>query len=327
MMSRYPKVSIGLPVRNGEDYLSSALDSLLNQTFQDFELIISDNGSTDQTCEICKQYAARDKRIRYYRSDENHGAAWNFNRVFELSHGEYFKWAAHDDLLAPTFLEGCVKVLDSDPSIVIAHTYSNIIDDTGDLVETYPVHLNTASLHPIHRFRDLLIEWHLCLEIFGLIRRSALQETPLIGNYAHGDGILLERLALLGRFYEIPEILFFSRKHSRQSMNVYGVYRKGHNDYHNYTVWFDPSKARKIFLPTWRMLYEHISAIRESFLRPADRYLGYLYILRWVIRRRVPLIFDLVMAAWRISNRLFDILFNRSRLAYIDENRVRQSTH
>lgn len=109
-----PRVSIGLPVYNGQQYLRQALDSLLAQTFHTFEVIISDNASNDATPEICRDYAACDPRIRYVRHDVNRGAAWNFNYVFGLARGVYFKWHAHDDMLEPTFLEQCVTILDHD---------------------------------------------------------------------------------------------------------------------------------------------------------------------------------------------------------------------
>ena len=100
MPDKVPRVSIGLPVYNGENYMAAAIDSLLAQTFTDFELIISDNASTDATEQICRDYAHRDGRIRYYREEVNRGAAWNFTHTFELARGEYFKWHAHDDLCA-----------------------------------------------------------------------------------------------------------------------------------------------------------------------------------------------------------------------------------
>jgi glycosyltransferase involved in cell wall biosynthesis len=88
-MSCLPKVSIGLPVYNGEAYIQNAIDSILFQSFTDFELIISDNASTDETEKICREYADKDLRVRYYRVEQNRGAAWNFNRVFKLSSGQY----------------------------------------------------------------------------------------------------------------------------------------------------------------------------------------------------------------------------------------------
>ena len=104
-----------MPVYNGQNYIVQALDSLLSQTYSDFELIISDNASTDSTQDICKDYASRDARISYVRQVENLGAIPNFNRVFELSRGQYFKWASHDDLCEPTCLERCVEVLEHQP--------------------------------------------------------------------------------------------------------------------------------------------------------------------------------------------------------------------
>jgi glycosyltransferase involved in cell wall biosynthesis len=99
-----PKVSIGVPVFNGENYLAQALESILAQDFADFEVIISDNCSTDKTPEICTSFAKRDSRVKYFRNDSNIGASPNYNRTFELSRGEYFKWCAHDDRCGRAFL-------------------------------------------------------------------------------------------------------------------------------------------------------------------------------------------------------------------------------
>src|SRR5215207_1517689 len=112
MNTDLPRVSVGLPVYNGENYLAEAIDSVLAQTYQNFELIISDNASTDSTEEICRDYAARDRRIRYFREPQNRGAAWNFNHTFELARGEYFKWVAHDDVIGPQYLARTVDQLD-----------------------------------------------------------------------------------------------------------------------------------------------------------------------------------------------------------------------
>lgn len=301
---RRPRVSIGLPVYNGAAYLEQALDSLLKQTFSDFELIISDNASTDRTPEICAAYASRDPRIRYFRSDVNRGAAWNFNRVFEEAAGDYFKWMAHDDVIFPDFLEKCVQVLDSDPSAVLCYSKVTIIDGEGDFVRQYDVKLRTDSDRAWLRFRDLLMEYHLCFDVFGLIRSDALRQTPVMGNYAHGDGILLSRLALLGRFHEIPEFLFLSRKHGQQSMNVYGVYRPGENDYHQYAVWFDPAKNGRLIFPTWRMLREHVATVAAGPVGFRDKALSWLYIPRWMVRRRRPLLIDLRVAGRWATRRL-----------------------
>src|SRR5262245_31410059 len=119
---RRPRVSIGVPVYNGERYLRECIDSILGQTFRDFELILSDNASTDATRTICEAYATRDPRVRYYRNEQNLGACRNFNRCVELARGDYFLWAAHDDAIAPEYLARCVEALDRDPSVVLSHS-------------------------------------------------------------------------------------------------------------------------------------------------------------------------------------------------------------
>jgi glycosyltransferase involved in cell wall biosynthesis len=120
-MNAHPKVSIGMPVYNGENFIVESLDALFAQTFTDFELIICDNASTDRTGEICREYAARDARIRYCRNETNIGASANYNLTFELARGDYFKWAAHDDICAPTYVERCVEALDRDPGVALAY--------------------------------------------------------------------------------------------------------------------------------------------------------------------------------------------------------------
>jgi glycosyltransferase involved in cell wall biosynthesis len=110
-----PQVSVGLPVYNGERFVADALASILAQTWQDLEVIVCDNASTDRTREICEAFAARDPRVRYYRNERNLGASPNWNRAFELSRGELFKWAAHDDVLCPTYIERAVAALMRSP--------------------------------------------------------------------------------------------------------------------------------------------------------------------------------------------------------------------
>ena len=125
------KVTIGMPVYNAERFIGETVASIRTQTFEDFELIISDNASTDRTEEVCRALMKEDDRIRYVRNRENMGAAYNYNQTFHLSSGIYFKWACHDDLLLPEFLERCVAELDRDPSVVLAYTDWAPIDEDG----------------------------------------------------------------------------------------------------------------------------------------------------------------------------------------------------
>jgi len=293
-------VSIGLPVYNGEKYLEETLDSILAQTYTNFELIISDNASTDLTSEICLAYANKDPRIRYVRNEKNQGAAWNFNRVFELSVGDYFKWAAHDDILDSEFLFKCVEVLDQDSSMVLCFSKAQVIDEHGKFLENYDLKLNINSPRPSSRFRELL-RGHRCFEIFGVIRANMLRKTPLIGNYAHGDGVLLVRLGLLGRMHEISEFLFFPRKHMEQSMNLFKCYVNKKPDYHLYTMWFDPTKKGKIIFPHWTMLLEYCSTVMQAPITWYERINCCIYIINWMRRWRRQLIQDLIIAVNKIN--------------------------
>jgi glycosyltransferase involved in cell wall biosynthesis len=263
MTAADPRVSIGLPVYNGERYLEEALESLVAQTYTDFEIVISDNASTDRTEDICRSFADRDARVRYTRADVNRGGTWNFNRVVELSQCEYFRWAAHDDVVAPTYLERCVGVLDDDPRVALAHTEVELIDADGNSMGIYegPV-ARREDPRPWVRFHDAAL-WsgrnHL---IFAVIRRDLLDRIPPYGAYGNADGVLLARLALLGTFVTVDEPLQQIRVHDEQASTLYGVERGG-IDYRAWRQWIDaPGDAkRKIEFPYWRIWAEHARSI------------------------------------------------------------------
>jgi glycosyltransferase involved in cell wall biosynthesis len=278
MSNDKPYVSIGLPVFNGEKYLEETLDSMLAQTYSDFELIVSDNASTDRTPEICKAYAARDPRIRYHRNEKNLGASPNFNRVFELSSGEYFKWAAYDDLIAPDFLLQCVVALDQNPAVVLCYPRAKLIDEHGTFLANYDPKPDASSLlKPQERFRNLILAPQMALQVFGLIRASALKQTALIGNYPSSDEVLLAELALLGPFYELTERLFFNRIHPAQST-------KGALRVQRARVgWFDTSKEGKIVLAHWRYFFECLRIIRCAPLSGYGRTYCYIQMGRWLL--------------------------------------------
>ena len=160
-MPSTPLIAIGLAVYNGQNFVADAIESLLSQTFGDFELVVTDNASTDATPAIVAEFVRRDSRVRYHRNAENLGCAPNLNRCYELSNPKtpYFKWAAHDDVIAPTFLERCVEALEADPSAAMAHTRSVIIDEAGDVIpvddDPYETHAPVSS---IARDRSALVD-------------------------------------------------------------------------------------------------------------------------------------------------------------------------
>ncbi len=224
------RVSVGVPVYNGEKYLAQALEALLAQTFQDIDIVISDNASTDRTPEICRAYQETDRRIRYFRNPRNIGAALNFNRVVELAHAPYFHGGACDDLYEPRFLARCVDALDRDPGLVLSYARTRMIDENGDslpfdrtrncyldhygdvLMTPPPPYIGTAD-SPEKRFREVLWPMGWSLPLCGVIRREELLKTTLYHNYYGADKVLLAELAFRGRFHQVPDELFAKRVH------------------------------------------------------------------------------------------------------------------
>jgi len=280
-----PRLSIGLPVYNGERFLRFTLDSILGQTYRDFELIISDNASTDSTMLICQDYATRDSRVRYYRNLENIGAAENFNRVFSLARGKYFKWAAADDLISPTFLENCIAVLDQDPGVILSYSKVNRIDSSGELGGTYDYPMRVCDPAPHIRFSDLILINHFCVAVFGVVRRKILAETPLIAKYVGSDRVLLAELGLRGRLHEIPEYLFHRRDHPQASGRMFNVY--------NRLAWFDPSKRKSINLVYWKVGLEYLRSVNRVGLSWPEKIRCYQVAARWFFRRRKDLLEDI----------------------------------
>lgn len=206
-----PLVSIGLPVYNGERFLAQALDSLLGQTLGDLEIAISDNASTDRTAEICKEYAARDARIRYIRQESNRGAIWNFNFVALQARGQYFKWASANDFCDPRLLEKCVGVLRRDPGAVLCHGRTCIVDEDTDERTPFADDVSATDARPSERFMALARSLKLNNPIWSVMRLDMLRRTPLNRRYFSGDIVLTMELALHGRIVLLPEILLYRR--------------------------------------------------------------------------------------------------------------------
>ena len=163
----------------------------------------------------------------------------------------------------PNSLQRCVDVLDADPGVCLAHTGVDMVDESLGLVEHYGITLDTANDDPVVRFSELVLQWNLCFEVFGLIRRRDLDRTNGMGSFSHGDGVLLAHLALLGRFEFIDEPLFLNRQHAHQSMKQFG-FDGGGNDYRAYAVWFDPKLRDTLTFPAWRIILEYQRTIRQT---------------------------------------------------------------
>lgn len=260
-----PLISVGMPVYNGERYVDAAIASVLAQTFADFELVICDNASTDGTETICRDHAARDSRIRYYRNESNIGAARNFCRVFDLSTGRYFRWLSADDYLAPAALQMCLAALEADPLAVLACGRVAFVGAAGELLGPYPEAQGLDHASPVDRFRAVSRQDPRCNAIYGLTRREVLRRTRLLGAFSGSDCTLLAELSLYGRFVEVSEVLFFRRVHP-------GAYSWVTSD-ERVRAFYAPNAQRNagLLLRAWRHRFENVRAVLRAPLTFQDR--------------------------------------------------------
>jgi glycosyltransferase involved in cell wall biosynthesis len=272
-MQRTPTISVGLPVRNGAQHVAAAIESVLGQTFTDLELIISDNASTDATPAICAGYAARDPRVRYHRHERDIGASGNFNFVFHEAAGKYFKWAAHDDVIRPTYLERCHAALEAAPDAVLCQSLVQIVDEHNAGGELYDhAAFGTGSPRQSDRLAARL-RARRCMDIFGLIRQDALLGTALIAGHVGADRTLLLELALRGRFVGVPEVLFLNRDHP-------GRFTRRHRSLREQARWYAPQSAERKVLRTWTLYATGLRLVRTYVIDRAERRRCYLQMAR-----------------------------------------------
>lgn len=281
-----PRVSIGMPVYNGEPFLQEALESILKQTYQDWELIISDNASTDATAEIARECARHDGRVRYVRNRTNIGATRNFNRIVELSRGEYFKLANADDLCKPELVARCVQVLDRHPDAVLCYGRTTLIDEKGQVLRPFDDQLDMQQPDAGERFRRVRERVRFVNVLQGLTRAASLRRTGLMGSYVGSDVVLVMELALHGQFYELPERLFARRIHpgafsSQESMATR-------------LEFVNPGGKAGRSLLLWRHHLEYHRAVLRSPLSLAQKVALTVELARlWVTHRR-----DLLKEVW-----------------------------
>ena len=292
-----PKVAIGVPVFNGEDHIESVIQCLKNQTFQDFEVLISDNCSTDRTVEICEKLIRDDGRFTLVQQTENLGAIPNFNYVARHTDSEYFKWAAADDLIGPTFLEDCIRILDSQPDVGVCYCKSDFVDTEGhSWLERIPESHHTlekdhegavwwsghprqngSSSEPIRRFQGVILGTSSAADSFGLIRRDVLNKTRLVVPHYGGEKVFLAELYLYAKHHYIDKTMFFQRLHADASSNI------------------DDAAAEESFVvaqqksgaPTRLALFAaHIYSIWRSDLPASLKVSGFLAIFRYAMQFR-----------------------------------------
>jgi glycosyltransferase involved in cell wall biosynthesis len=215
-----PIVSFGVPVRNGEKYLPRLFDSLLAQNFSAFEVIIGDNRSDDRTEEICRDYAQRDPRIKYFKHPENLGQSGNFNRVFELSQGKYFRWIGDDDWVEPDYTRKCVDFLETHPGFTAVTTEQDHVFDDG--TAHYKEYRGERCDSPLPHVRFQRMLWLLTSDfgfidpMYTLYSREVICQTRKMQLMPGQDHVLAAELSLVSRFGHIPECLAHRRRHTYQ---------------------------------------------------------------------------------------------------------------
>lgn len=207
-----PRVSIVLPVYNGSGLIGRQVDSILAQSFGDFQLFIIDNASEDRTEAVCRQYQARDPRIIYLRNPKNMGLNFSYKRGYYLSaDSDFIIYASHNDYWHPEYLAECVKALDKNPKAVLAYSHVKLIAADGGKDSDYSDDFDLSGPDMADRYLKVIGQMGLCNCFYGLIRmRYYLEREPLLhSGCMAGDNLILAALSLLGPFIQIPRPLFF----------------------------------------------------------------------------------------------------------------------
>ncbi|MEI6714950.1 MAG: glycosyltransferase family 2 protein [Verrucomicrobiota bacterium] len=213
LIEKQPLVTVGLPVYNGAAQIRVALDSMLAQDYENFEVVVLDNASMDNTEEIVREYTARDKRIQYFRNEVNVGAVGNFEKVAQLRSGKYFCWLAHDDCRAPSFLSKCVAKLEANPSVILCSVDVGVLDDKGELMTQFEgnvgfLGLETVGVNVVDKVADF-VNRACCCVVYGVMRSEVFDAVGKFPAVFGWDYIFLVKLLLLGDFLRIPEKLIF----------------------------------------------------------------------------------------------------------------------
>ncbi len=286
-------ITIGLPVYNGQKFLQAAIDSHLSQSYGDFELVISDNGSTDATEEICRRYAAQDDRISYLRSPVNRGILWNHRRVLE-GLGEatpYFRWAGADDVLEPGLLAAMVEVLRSRPEVEAVMPATKNIDEAGAIIRSMERTLNLESAVPYERARQILLANYQHVIAYGLLRAPSLRRMRTGPDYIGWDPVFIWELALRGRIFQLEQLALLRRFHPGSISRVKTA--------REMRKWVEPDARAGMNFPHWTWAYERARALLATSLPSREKLRISLLLLRATSWQRKDLARDVIQAVRR----------------------------
>jgi glycosyltransferase involved in cell wall biosynthesis len=264
-----PTVCVGLPVYNGGNFLSKAIESILSQDFENIQLIISDNCSTDITEEVCLKYQTMDKRIKYHRLEENLGIGLNFKNVLGLSSAPYFMWASHDDMRERTFITKCLERLESDPSIALVYPRSRVLDNNSRFLGIANDHVNTDQNSGVERFRHIIWELGMCNMVYGLYRTNILKKVRTWDETLFCDNLILAEIALsFGKIVQIDDVLFVRRLTRNYNYKSHDErYEQLMSEYDSSSKWF----WEGISLPHCRLTYSHLELVNYSEIENSEK--------------------------------------------------------
>ncbi len=280
---------MGVPVYNGAKFLGDALECLSQQDFGDFEVIVSDNGSTDSTPDIAAAYVAADRRFRYYREERNRGLPWNFNRSLELARAPLFTWNSADDRALPGHLGACVRALEADPQAMLAYAGVQLIDASGSVIGTKGESAEVAGPRPRDRVRGFLdgqllqaIGWG------GVLRTGVLRDFGGLPGYYGGDVTLGVVLAMRGRFVRAAGCSYQCRRHPDQATNLQTA------ELGRQLAAFDPDHVPTFAFPAWRLSASALAAVLAAPAPMPERLLSCAAFLQlWSARQWRAFPFDI----------------------------------
>lgn len=276
MQQNSPRVVVGLLVYNGEKYLAETIDSILNQTFTDFSLLIADNASTDSTQAICLEYAKKDPRITYHRHAENIGSSGNHNFLFQPGDAPYFKWASHDDPLEPDYLQRCVELLDQDPTIGMVHSRSYQIDGNGIKTGTLDHEVRLNSFRPSERFWRVLWGGYLP-EVHGVMRSELIKKTKLFQGFPGDDRSFLAEMLLQADIGYVEEYLFCRRDHAECFTRL--------ADTESRVQFYNPKSKKSTKMIGLSKTIGYLDAIFRHLPSRTERAAAIQALLEWTLRR------------------------------------------
>lgn len=287
-MSASPRLTVGVPVYNGERFLPAALDSLLSQTVGDMVILVGDNASIDSTADIIGEYAARDSRVRHVRHPQNLGAANNYRVLCEMAETEFFRWLAADDCSEPRFHEVCLAALAEHSDGVLAYPRVMMIDAEGSHLGEYEEGMHLPHDSPSERLFALLRNLRLVNALYGVSRTKVLKRTRLLRAFRGSDITFLAELCLHGKIIEVPEPLMLRRMHEESFTSMT---REEQLEFNN------PGQTQTVELYLWRHLVEYVRATLRAPVGARERARLLSGLARRVVWSRAEYFVELVAAA------------------------------